>query len=102
MPDNSSAEIDFLTPEQAEPLLQAEAEAYIADGWQFAYLSNYVLRLKKDVELLDIQIDLQGQITVEQKRATQTSLEYGRLWAWIFLWLFLILAILFAELIDFI
>lgn len=102
MLDNSSEERDFLTPEEAEPLLKAEAEPYLADGWRVDQLANYLLRLKKDDQLLDIQVDLEGQISVEQKRAAQTALEYGRVVAWLFLWLFLLLALLFAKLINFI
>lgn len=102
MSDNTSTEPDFITPEQAEPLLQAEAEQYLADGWRRDYLANYLLRLKKDDQLLDIQVSLDGNISVEQKRAAQTAEEYGRVYAWLFLWAFLILALLFAKLINFI
>lgn len=102
MPDNSPTERDFITPEQAEPLLYAEAETYLADGWQIDQLANYILRLKKDDQLLDIQVDLTGDISIEQKQAAQTAREYGRLYAWLFLWLFMLLALLFAKLINFI
>lgn len=102
MPDNLDSEIDFLTPEQAEPILKAEAEKYLAEGWKFDTLSNYVLRLKQDDQYLDIQVDLTGEVTIEQKQAAQTALETGRLWAWLFLWVFMLLAFAFAKLINFI
>ncbi len=102
MPDNLNSEPDFITPEEAEPLMQAEAEAYLADGWKLDTMANYILRRKKDDQLLDIQVDLTGKVTVEQKQAAQTALETGRLWAWLFLWVFILLAFVFAKFINFI
>jgi hypothetical protein len=96
MSETPQAEQEFLTPQEAEPLLRQAAQPYLDEGWQPLRLTNYIFRLHRDRELLDIQVDLSGNIQIEEKVAVLTTAEYGRMIAWVVL-LVSFIVILFAA-----
>lgn len=93
--------VDFLTPEQADPILEAVAQTYRDEGWQDVRWANYMIRLRREDRILDIQVDLQGEITTEEKPAVQTAAEVGRLIAWVILLAALVLSLTLASVLGF-
>lgn len=91
---------DFITPQQAAPRLDAAIQPYLEEGWRVADRSSYLIRLRRDDQLLDVQIDLTGNLTTSEKMAVQTAAEIGRLIAWLFLLVSMVFVLIAAYLLG--
>lgn len=78
-------EVEFVTPDQAEDLLRPEVEKLIEEGWRIVSKPLYGVRLEKEREILDLRVDLTGNIERETKLSLFTGADTGRLIAWVLL-----------------
>jgi len=89
-------EIEPVSPQDAQAILQKALEPYLADGWRVVDRSAYIARLTRGTHNLDVQVDLLG--TVEKREAGLTPLqESGRLTAWMLLLVSLLVALALAA-----
>jgi hypothetical protein len=85
-------EIEPISPQDAQVILQKALEPYLAEGWLVLDHSPYIARLTRGARNLDIRVDLLGQ--VEKKETGLTPLqESGRLTAWVLLLTALLVAL---------
>lgn len=92
----------FYTPQQADELLKPEIDALIIEGWSVVTWSTYLVRLKKDDQIMDVQVNLDGTMHREQKTAIQTSAEIGRLIVGLILLVAFLMVFVLASILEFI
>ena len=76
---------DIVTPEQAEDILRPEVHQLQAEGWRIVSKPLYGVRMERGVEILDMRVDLLGNIEREVKLSAMTSAVQGRMVAWVLL-----------------
>jgi hypothetical protein len=77
-------EIEPISPQDAQVILQKALEPYLADGWRVLDRSAYIARLTRGTRNLDVQVDLLGQVEKHESGLTPLQ-ESGRLTAWVLL-----------------
>jgi hypothetical protein len=77
-------DIDPISPEEAEAIMEAALEPYLADGWLIVDRTSYATRLTRGMSNLDVRIDLLGQTQIEESNLTPLQ-NSGRLVAWVLL-----------------
>ena len=78
-------EVEIVTPEQAEDLLRPEVEKLVKEGWRIVSKPLYGVRFVKEHDILDLRVDLLGNIERETKLSLFTGADTGRLIAWVLL-----------------
>jgi hypothetical protein len=77
-------EIDPISPQEAEAILQQALKPYLADGWHLIDHSAYAARLTREMRNLDVRVDLIGRVEVQESGLTPLQ-DSGRLTAWVLL-----------------
>lgn len=91
-------DVDLIDAAQAEAILKATIEPYLAEGWHLLHEDAYSARLTHGMRNLDVRVDLLGEVTVEETELTPLQ-ESGRLMAWMILMAMLLVAMaLFSAL----
>lgn len=88
---------DLITPDQAEDILRPEVQQLQAEGWRIVAKPLYGVRLEKGVEVLDMRVDLLGNIERDTKLTVWTSAIKGRMVAWALLLTTLLVVLVFAS-----
>jgi hypothetical protein len=89
-------EIEPISPQDAQVILQKALEPYQADGWRVLDRSAYIARLTRGARNLDIRVDLLGQVEKHESGLTPLQ-ESGRLTAWVLLLVALLVALALAA-----
>ena len=102
MPD----EIDPISPERAQDILEAAIRERLGDdwededsGWTKVTGHNYMARLTRGRTSLDFYVDLLGNVTVEQTNSAPL-LETGRLLLIMLLGLSIVIAFLIVRIVS--
>lgn len=95
-PDSPEPEVEPISPEEAEAILQAEMEPYLAEGWQVLHESAYTARLTRGMHNLDIHVDLLGNVKKQETPLTPVQ-DSGRLMAWMLLIAMLMVALALSS-----
>ena len=86
------AEIEPISPREAERILAQALEPYLSEGWRVLDRDAYTARLTRENRILDVRVDLIGQ--VEAQETDRSALpDSGRLVAWVVLVMALLLAL---------
>ena len=93
----ANKEIEIVTPDQAEDLLRPEVEKLMEEGWRIVSKPLYGVRLEKEREILDLRVDLLGNIERDTKLSLFTGAETGRLVAWVLLLASLLVTLVLAS-----
>lgn len=88
---------DLVTPEQAEAILRPEVQQLQSEGWRLVAKPLYGARLEKGVDVLDLRVDLLGNIERETKLTAFTTATRGRMVAWVLLITTLLVVLVFAS-----
>ncbi|HEX3054364.1 MAG TPA: hypothetical protein VHP83_27150 [Aggregatilineaceae bacterium] len=83
-PTPQGAEVEPISPQDAEVILKQALEPYLADGWRVLDQSAYYARLTRGMRNLDIRIDLLGEVETQDAELTPLQ-DSGRLAAWMLL-----------------
>lgn len=94
---NEEKDIEIVTPEQAETILRPEVEQLMEEGWRIVSKPLYGVRLEKEREILDLRVDLLGNIERETKLSLFTAADTGRLIAWVLLLASLLVTLALAS-----
>lgn len=78
-------EEQIVTPDEAEDLLRPEVEQLVAEGWRIVSKPLYGVRLERERDVLDLRVDLLGNIIREQKLKLFSGADTGRIVAWVLL-----------------
>jgi len=89
-------EIEPIRPEEAEKLMAAALEPYLAEGWIVVDRTSYSARLTRGARNLDLRLDLLGQVETQETRLTPTQ-DSGRLVAWALLLAALLVALALSS-----
>lgn len=92
-----NTEIEIITPEEAEIILKPEVEKLVNEGWRVIHESSFAARLVKERDLIDIRVDLLGQIEKKQGVTLLYGPEIGRIVAWVLLLTSLLVALALAS-----
>jgi hypothetical protein len=95
-PSPQEPEIEPISPEEAEKILNETLRPYLADDWRILDRSAYNARLTRGARNIDIRVDLLGQIETEESGLTPLQ-ESGRLTAWVVLLAMLLVALALAA-----
>ncbi|MCB9435372.1 MAG: hypothetical protein H6673_00075 [Anaerolineales bacterium] len=90
-------EEQIITPDEAEDLLRPEVEQLVAEGWRITSKPLYGVRLERERDILDLRVDLLGNIIREQKVNMFSGADTGRLVAWVLLIVSLLVALTLAS-----
>lgn len=88
---------DIVTPEQAEEILRPEVHQLQEEGWRIVAKPLYGVRMEKGVEVMDLRVDLLGNIERDTKLTVWTSVAKGRMVAWVLLITVLLVVLVFAS-----
>lgn len=88
---------DIISPEQAEDILRPVVQELQQEGWRIVAKPLYGVRLERGIEVLDMRVDLLGNIESETKYNVMTSAVKGRLVAWVLLLTTLLVVLAFAN-----
>jgi len=86
------AEIEPVSPHEAERILSQALEPYLSEGWRVLERDAYTARLTRDDRNLDVRVDLLGQVETRESGLTALQ-DSGRLVAWVLLITALLLAL---------
>jgi hypothetical protein len=92
-----TAEIEIVSPDEAETMLRPEIEQLVAEGWRIVSKPLYGVRLQRDREILDLHVDLLGNIERQTKYNFLSGADTGRLVAWVLLITSLLFALALAS-----
>ncbi len=92
---------DVISPEEAENILRPEVEQLIAGGWRIAAKPLYGVRLVKGNEVLDMRVDLLGNVERKTKFNILSAEQTGRLIAWVLLITSLLVTLALASALGF-
>lgn len=92
-----NAEVEIITPEEAEVILQPEVEKLVNEGWRVVHQSSFAARLVKERDLIDLRVDLLGQLEKKQGVTLLYGPEIGRIVAWVLLLSSLLVALALAS-----
>ena len=92
LPASNQSEVEPVSPEEADAILQRTLEPYLADGWVILHEGAYSARLTRGIRNLDIHVDLLGEVTITETGLTPLQ-ESGRLMAWMVLLAMLLVAL---------
>ncbi|MBI5928113.1 MAG: hypothetical protein HY862_02305 [Chloroflexi bacterium] len=96
-----NTEVEIITPEAAEAILKPEVEKLITDGWRIIHESSFAARLVKERDMVDLQVDLLGQLERKQGVTLIYGPEIGRVIAWVLLLVSILLALALASALGF-
>jgi hypothetical protein len=74
-------EIEPVGPDEAEAILEAALQPYLAGDWRVIDRGPYAARLTRGLRNLDLRVDLLGQVETEESGLTPLQ-DSGRLIAW--------------------
>ncbi|MBI5958611.1 MAG: hypothetical protein HY866_07750 [Chloroflexi bacterium] len=77
-------EIEPISPQEAETILQEALDPYLAEGWHILDRSAYTARLTREMRNLDLRVDLLGRVEKQETGLTPLQ-DSGRLTAWVLL-----------------
>lgn len=100
-PQTENTEIEIISPEAAEAILKPEVEKLVADGWRVVHESAFAARLVKERDLIDLRVDLLGQLERKQGVTLLYGPEIGRAVAWVLLLVSILMALALASALGF-
>jgi|GEM_PF-4454314 len=68
--NNQQNEIEIIAPDDAAAILQGKLEELQSEGWIVLVRHDYMARLTRQDRNLDLQVDLLGNLSVEEKPLT--------------------------------
>ena len=95
-PEEIPAEFEPISPEAAREVLDTALAPYLEDGWVILVQTDFMARLTREKQNLDVYVDLLGEVTIEDKPLTPFQ-ETGRLVAWVLLLVAFLLAVAVAS-----
>jgi hypothetical protein len=99
---SQDSEPQIISPEVAEEILDREIEKMVEEGWRVKVRSVAYVRMMQERDILDIRVDLLGNIEKEQGVALLYGPDVGRMVAWMVLIAWLLVVLVFATVIGFI
>lgn len=93
-------EIDIISPEDADAILDIEIEKLAGEGWKVKKRVIYGARLAKERDLLDLRVDLLGKLERTYGVALIYGPDVGRMVAWMVLLAWLLVALTFASVVG--
>lgn len=76
---------EIVTPDEAEAILRPEVEQLVAEGWRIVSKPLYGVRLERERDIVDLRVDLLGNVIRESKIKLFTGADTGRIVAWVLL-----------------
>lgn len=76
---------EIVTPDEAEAILRPEVEQLVAEGWRVVSKPLYGVRLERERDVVDLRVDLLGNVIRENKIKLFTGADTGRIVAWVLL-----------------
>src|SRR5690606_14963312 len=96
MMNSDSDEIEIIQPEEAAAILDPKIAEFEAEGWIVMVRHDYMARLTRGKHNLDIQVDLLGEVLIEEKPITLAQ-ESGQIIAILLTLVLLFLAVTIAT-----
>ena len=93
--------VGIISPEEADNLLQQRVDVLKEEGWRVVQWTVYMVRLRQGDCIRDVMVDLEGNLTEEEKPAIESAAELGRLIAWLILLAALALSLTLASVLGF-
>lgn len=100
-PQTEQTEIEIITPEEAEVILKPEVEKLVTEGWRVVHESSFAARLVKERDMIDLRVDLLGQLECKQGVTLLYGPEIGRVVAWVLLLVSILIALTLASALGF-
>lgn len=76
---------EIVTPDEAEVILRPEVEQLVAEGWRVVSKPLYGVRLERERDIVDLRVDLLGNVIRESKIKLFIGADTGRIVAWVLL-----------------
>ena len=86
------SEIRIIEPEEAAAILAPKIEELRAEGWKVVTQTDFMVRMTRDKQNLDLRVDLLGKLETEEKPLTILQ-ESGSMIAIVFLLVFFLIAL---------
>jgi hypothetical protein len=96
----NSAEPEIITPEAADAILDQEIAGLEKEGWKVKKRVVYGVRLSRERHLLDVRVDLLGNVEKEESITLVYGPDVGFVVAWMVLLAWLIVALTFVSVVG--
>ena len=100
-------QLEPIPPQQAKQRLEQAIREHLGDNWDDEYTGwitvsrhDYMARLVKGKRQIDFNIDILGEISIEETETNPVQ-DMGRLMAWLFLLGSLVIAFIIARIAGF-
>lgn len=94
-------DIEIVSPDEAEEILRPEVEQLMAEGWRVVSKPLYGVRLEHERSILDLRVDLLGNIERNEHYNFMSGAEVGRTVAWVLLIITFLFILVLASALGF-